>query len=289
MRPHSPPYASDAVLHLKRADPILGAIIDRVGPYSVARRRDRFQALIRAIIFQQLAGRAAQTIFDRFVVQVGGRKFPTPAQVLAATDEVLRQVGLSRGKMTYVRDLALHVSEGRLNFNRFAKMEDEAIIADLTRVRGVGRWTAEMFLMFNLYRPDVLPVDDLGVRNAVGRLYAMASAPRPKELREFGERWRPYRTVAAWYLWRSLEAVTPAEADPSPAAATARQPRPAEKARKIAQPAAKSPAKPALPVIKSRLAAKPAAPPARVKSARSAPLKSAVPPYPNGAPIPRSR
>ncbi|HVC44706.1 MAG TPA: hypothetical protein VND20_07790 [Candidatus Binataceae bacterium] len=287
MRPHSPPYATDAVLHLKRADPILGAIIDRVGPYSVARRRDRFQALIRAIIFQQLAGRAAQTIFDRFVAQIGGRKFPTPAQVLAATDDVLRQVGLSRGKMTYVRDLALHVSEGRLNFNRFAKMEDEAIIADLTRVRGVGRWTAEMFLMFNLYRPDVLPVDDLGVRNAVGRLYAMAAAPRAKELREFGERWRPYRTVAAWYLWRSLEAVTPEQADPAQAAA--RKPRPAMKARKIAQPTAKSTIKPGRPAIKSRLAAKPAVKPARVKSARSSPIKSTVPPYPNGAPTPRPR
>jgi DNA-3-methyladenine glycosylase II len=272
------------VRHLKRVDPILGEVIDRVGPYSVAVRRERFQALVRAIIFQQLAGRVAQTIFSRFVTQVGGKKFPTPAQVLAASDDQLRQVGLSRGKMTYVRDLAAHVRDGTLNFHRFAKMDDEAIIADLTRVRGIGRWTAEMFLMFNLYRPDVLPVDDLGVRTAVGKLYKMAKAPTPKELRAFGERWQPYRTVAAWYLWRSLEAVTAADADATPA--VPRKPRTPTKPLKLAKPpgtpSATLPAKSAKPGAKSGKK-----PPE--KSPRSSVVKSAVRPYPNGAPALRAR
>jgi DNA-3-methyladenine glycosylase II len=207
----APPYASDAVAHLKRVDPILGGVIDRVGPYLIPRAPERFRALVRAIIFQQLAGRAAQTIFDRFVKQVGGKRFPTPALVLAATDEALRSAGLSRGKMGYIRDLAGHVRDRTLNFHRFSRMDDDAIIADLTRVRGIGRWTAEMFLMFNLHRPDVFPVDDLGVRNAVARLYAMSQPPPPKELREFGERWRPYRSVASWYLWQSMRIVTPGD------------------------------------------------------------------------------
>jgi DNA-3-methyladenine glycosylase II len=224
----APPYANDAVAHLKRVDPILGDVIDRAGPYLIPRRPERFQALVRAIIFQQLAGRAAQTIFDRFVTQVGGKRFPTPAQVLAATDEMLRAAGLSRGKMAYVRDLAAHVRDRTLNFHRFAQMDDDAIIADLTRVRGIGRWTAEMFLMFNLHRPDVFPVDDLGVRNAVARLYAMSAPPPPKELREFGERWRPYRTVAAWYLWQSMSVVTPGDSTAKAAA----KPKPKTSAKK---------------------------------------------------------
>ena len=204
-----PRYASDAIAHLKRVDPILGDVIDRVGSYAIVRRPERFHSLVRAIIFQQLAGRAAQTIFDRFVKAVGGKRFPTPALSLAASDEVLRSAGLSRGKMSYIRDLATHVNNRTLNFHRHSRMTDDEIIADLTRVRGIGRWTAEMFLMFNLHRPDVLPVDDLGVRNAVGRLYAMNPAPTPKALREFGERWRPYRSVASWYLWRSYDLITP--------------------------------------------------------------------------------
>lgn len=217
--PHvAPPYASDAVAHLKRVDPILGEVIDRVGPYLIPRRPERFQALVRAIIFQQLAGRAAQAIYDRFVQQVGGKRFPTPTLVLATSDEVLRAAGLSRGKMAYIRDLAGHVRDRTLNFHRFPGMEDDAIIADLTRVRGIGRWTAEMFLMFNLHRPDVFPVDDLGVRNAVARLYAMSTPPPPKELREFGERWRPYRSVAAWYLWQSMRITTPGDSTDGAAA-----------------------------------------------------------------------
>jgi DNA-3-methyladenine glycosylase II len=205
----SPPYAADAIAHLKRVDPILGAVIDRVGDYSINRRPDRFHSLVQAIIFQQLAGRAAQTIFDRFVAAVGGGRFPTPDRLLAASDETMRSAGLSRGKMAYIRDLATHVNNRTLSFHRHAQMTDDEVVADLTRVRGIGRWTAEMFLMFNLHRPDVLPVDDLGVRNAVARLYGMSAPPPPKELRVFGQRWSPYRTVASWYLWQSLNVVAP--------------------------------------------------------------------------------
>src|ERR1700722_2604893 len=205
----SPPYAADAIAHLKRVDPVLGAVIDRVGDYSINRRPDRFHSLVQAIIFQQLAGRAAQTIFDRFVAAVGGGRFPTPDRLLAASDQTMRSAGLSRAKMAYIRDLATHVNNRTLSFHRHTQMTDDEVIADLTRVRGIGRWTAEMFLMFNLHRPDVLPVDDLGVRNAVARLYGMSAPPPPKELRVFGQRWSPYRTVASWYLWQSLNIVPP--------------------------------------------------------------------------------
>jgi DNA-3-methyladenine glycosylase II len=218
----TPPYALEAVAHLKRVDPVLGAVIDRVGPYSPSRRPERFHALVQAIIFQQLAGRAAQTIFDRFVQSVGGGRFPTPEVLLAASDDAMRSAGLSRGKMSYIRDLATHVSNRTLNFHRHARMTDDEVIADLTRVRGIGRWTAEMFLMFNLHRPDVLPVDDLGVRNAVARLYAMPEPPPPKALRSFGERWSPYRTVASWYLWQSLNIITPSTTPPTPTPASSK-------------------------------------------------------------------
>jgi len=209
------PYARAAVVHLSRADPVLARIIEQVGPLEISRRSERFQALVRAIIFQQLAGAAATTIFNRFVKQIGGGRFPTPARVLAATDEAMRACGLSRGKMLYLRDLAAHVRDRRLNFHRFSRMEDEEIITHLTGVKGIGRWTAEMFLMFNLHRPDVMPGGDLGLRNALAKAYGMAQPPKPKEIIAFAERWRPYRTAAAWYLWQSLRVITPeAEVDP---------------------------------------------------------------------------
>jgi DNA-3-methyladenine glycosylase II len=203
-----PAWANEAVDFLRASDPVLARIITQVGPLQIAHRRERFQALVRAIIFQQLAGRAALAIYERFVKIIGGGRFPTPAQVIAASDEDMRQAGLSRGKMTYIRDLAHHVREGTLNFRRFARMGDEEIIADLVRVRGIGRWTAEMFLMFNLRRPDVLPVDDLGFRSAVAKAYGMNELPGAKELKLMGERWRPYRSAAVWYFWQSTRLVT---------------------------------------------------------------------------------
>jgi DNA-3-methyladenine glycosylase II len=202
-------YARDAERHLRSTDPVLARVIDAVGPVALILRPERFQALSRAIIFQQLAGAAAHTIYTRFVAMYPGRRFPTPRQVLDASPAELRSAGLSRQKILYLKDLAAHVEEGALNFHRFAKMSDEEIIVDLTRVHGIGRWTAEMFLMFNLGRPDVLPVDDLGIRSAARRLYRMRKLPDAKRLRKLAERWRPYRTAACWYLWRSGEIVLP--------------------------------------------------------------------------------
>ncbi len=219
MKPTAPAYLRAALSHLRSSDPILADLIRQIGPYRMVRRPERFQALVRAIIFQQLAGRAAQAIYDRFVALFPGRRFPSPRLVLAAAPEAMRGAGLSRQKLLYIRDLARHVADGEINFHRFVRMDDEAIIEHLTRVRGIGRWTAEMFLMFNLGRPDVFPVDDLGVRNAVHRAYKLTQAPTPKELREFGERWRPYRSVAVWYLWQSVRLILPGAAPrPRPAA-----------------------------------------------------------------------
>jgi DNA-3-methyladenine glycosylase II len=205
-------YAANAVAHLRSADPVMAAIIDRVGPLKIGYRSERFPALVRAIIFQQLAGRAAQTIHDRFVNALGGG-LPTPEAVLAASDEVLRGAGLSRGKIAYLRDLAGHVQSGSLDFKRLPRLTDDEIVTHLTRVKGIGRWTAEMFMMFNLRRPDILPVDDLGVRNAVMKAYGMTEPPLPKQLREFGERWKPHRTAASWYLWQSLRMVIMEDAE----------------------------------------------------------------------------
>ncbi|MBF6569493.1 MAG: DNA-3-methyladenine glycosylase 2 family protein [Candidatus Binataceae bacterium] len=198
-----------ALRHLRTIDPVLAGIIEQVGPYGLISRPERFQGLVRAIIFQQLAGRAAQAIYQRFVALFPGVRFPSPARVLAADDAAMRAAGLSRQKLIYIRDLATHVVNGAIKFARFERMDDEEIIVELTRVQGIGRWTAEMFLMFNLGRPDVWPVDDLGVRNAVFKAYGLATPPSPRELREIGERWRPYRTVAVWYLWQSTRIVTP--------------------------------------------------------------------------------
>jgi DNA-3-methyladenine glycosylase II len=209
MRTGAPPWTADALRVLKNADPVMARIIEQVGDLRMAHRPERFQSLVRAIIFQQLAGSAALAIYGRFVKIVGGGRFPTPAKVIVASDEDMRKAGLSRGKTLYIRDLAAHVRDGALNFHRFPRMKDEEIIAELTRVRGIGRWTAEMFLMFNLRRPDVLPVGDLGFRNALAKAYKLRKVPTPKQLRLFGERWRPYRSAAVWYLWQSTRIVTP--------------------------------------------------------------------------------
>ena len=222
----APPWTTAARRHLQRADPVMARIIGQVGPVRITRRPERFQALVRAIIFQQLAGRAAQTIYDRFVAQIGAGRFPSPDQVIAAPEEIMRSAGLSRGKLSYIRDLAAHVRGGTINFRRFPRMDDEAIITELIRVRGIGRWTAEMFLMFNLCRPDVLPVDDLGLRNAATKEYGVESPVGAKELREMGERWRPYRTAASWYLWQSTRIITPA--GPAADATGAKRERPAK-------------------------------------------------------------
>jgi DNA-3-methyladenine glycosylase II len=210
-------YAPAAIRHLKKVDPVMARIIVAIGPFEIRVSPRRFQALARAIMFQQLAGSAATAIYGRVVALFPGRSFPTPAQLLATSDEDLRKAGLSRQKIAYLRDLAQHVTNKSLNFHRFSRMSDDEIIADLTRVKGIGRWTAEMFLMFNLGRPDVLALDDLGLRSAARQLYGLQNLPSRRELQELGERWRPFRTVAAWYLWQSTRIIVPDAAPRSPA------------------------------------------------------------------------
>jgi DNA-3-methyladenine glycosylase II len=189
---------------LARRDPILATLMRAHGPCRLADRQhtDPFKALIRAIISQQLSTKAAATIAARFEALFGA--FPTPAQVTAMSDERLRGVGLSGQKTGYLRDLCRRIEEGILPIDALGRMDDEAVIEKLTEVKGIGRWTAEMFLIFRLQRPDVLPVGDLGIVKAVQRAYKLRKAPTPDRLTQIGEVWRPYRSVACWYLWASL-------------------------------------------------------------------------------------
>lgn len=195
-----------AAVHLTRADPTLGAVIRAVGPCAFAPRADgtHFEAVARAIVFQQLSGKAASTIHGRFHALYGDRA-PEPAELLATTDEALRGAGLSRQKIGYLRDLAARVAAGDVPLDRIEAMDDAEAITALTRVKGIGRWTAQIFLMFRLGRPDVLPELDLGVQKAVQLAYGLDALPSPREVARIGEAWAPWRTVAAWYLWRSLD------------------------------------------------------------------------------------
>jgi 3-methyladenine DNA glycosylase/8-oxoguanine DNA glycosylase len=197
--------AEAALKHLK-TDPVLARVIAAIGPFQGwAPSANPFRALARSVIFQQLSGKAAGTIFNRVIGIWGleGEAFPKPAQVLAATEEQLRAAGLSRQKIASVRSLAEHFASGELSLHHFDEWEDEEIITHLTQVRGVGRWTAEMFLMFHLGRPDVLPVNDVGINRALMKQYGLEAMPKPPEVLRIGEAWRPWATVACWYLWRS--------------------------------------------------------------------------------------
>jgi DNA-3-methyladenine glycosylase II len=191
------------------ADPVLAALIEAGGPLDPEERRrgrpeDAYGALLRSIVGQQLSTKAARTIYTR-VCALFDDCVPSPAQLLAADPDALRGAGLSRAKVAYLRDLAEHVEDGRLELDRLDELEDEEIVAELTAVKGLGRWTAEMFLMFHLGRPDVLPVGDLGIRRAVERAYGLAQLPAAPELERIAEPWRPQRTLACLYLWRSLD------------------------------------------------------------------------------------
>lgn len=189
---------------LARRDPILRDLMRAHGPCRLADRQhtDPFKALIRAIVGQQLSTKAATTIFSRFEALFPA--FPSAAQLAAMPDERLRSVGLSSQKTGYLRDLCRRIEEGALPIEELSRMDDEKVIEILTQVKGVGRWTAEMFLIFRLNRPDVLPVGDLGIVKAVQRVYKLRKAPTPDRLTRIGEAWRPYRSVACWYLWASL-------------------------------------------------------------------------------------
>lgn len=189
--------------HLGR-DVKLARIIERVGPFKLQLREEgsHFGALLRSIVYQQLSGKAASTIHGRVLDLFGGRE-PRPAELLAASDEKLRAAGLSRQKISYLKDLARHADAGAID--RLHELEDEEVIAQVTAVKGVGVWTAQMFLMFRLGRPDVLPVLDLGIRKAIQRAYGLRKMPDATKIEALASKWRPHCTVACWYLWRSLE------------------------------------------------------------------------------------
>jgi 3-methyladenine DNA glycosylase/8-oxoguanine DNA glycosylase len=195
-----------AVAHLRAADPALASVIARVGRCRFAPRAEgtHFDALVRAVIYQQLSGKAAATIHARVEGLYGGRP-PAPSELVETPDADLRAAGLSRQKLGYLKDLAEHVESGALPVDGLDALGDDDVLDALTAVKGVGRWTAQMFLMFRLGRPDVLPELDLGVRKGVQQLHGLDELPAPREVTELGEAWRPYRTIASWYLWRSLE------------------------------------------------------------------------------------
>jgi DNA-3-methyladenine glycosylase II len=195
-----------AINHLKKSDPVLRGIIERVGPYRVEYGPPEFHSLAEAIVYQQLNGKAAATIFKRFATLAGEPL--TPEGILKLTDEQLRSVGLSKQKSAYLKDLAAKTAAGLLEFSRLGEMPDHEVIAHLTRVKGIGVWTAQMFLMFMLKRPDVLPTGDYGVQAAMKKHYRKRKLPKPKDMEKIAKAWEPYRSVACWYLWRSLDIKT---------------------------------------------------------------------------------
>ena len=192
-----------AVAHLKQADPVLAAVIARVGPLKPQYRPATFENLVRSIAFQQLNGKAARTIFDRVVCAVGGSV--TPESVLAVTEEQLRACGLSRQKLSYIRDLAARTQAREIEFARLPEMSDADVIEHLTRVRGIGLWSAQMFLMFALRRPDVMPATDFGVQMAIKTHWRKRKLPKPDFIHKLAQPWAPYRSLAAYYLWRSID------------------------------------------------------------------------------------
>ena len=201
------PRVNAAVAALSAADARLALAIEKVGPCTLRPKKEgsHFDHLARAIVFQQLSGSAANTIYGRFMTQCGDGQPPTPDTILAHDELTMRACGLSNAKMLAIRDLARHVVDGRLPLDRVEAMDDEAVIESLVQVRGVGRWTAQMFLMFRLWRPDVLPVLDLGVRKGAQRIYCMRTLPEAERLEKVAKAWRPHATVASWYCWRVLD------------------------------------------------------------------------------------
>jgi len=208
--PHAPLDAAGfarARRHLMRRDARLAPLLERVGPCGLGASRPRapFASLVRAILSQQLSGKAADTIHGRVVVLVGGADGMTPAGLLALDPAALRAAGVSYPKISYIRDLAERVADGRLALHALEDQSDEDVIAAITAVKGLGRWSAEMFLMFRLNRPDIFPVGDLGIVKGIQTLLGMKRRPKPSTMLRAAEAWRPYRSVAAWYLWRIHE------------------------------------------------------------------------------------
>jgi DNA-3-methyladenine glycosylase II len=200
-----------AIAHLRAADPVLRGIIDEIGVDSLGDRRmgrprDHYGALVRTIVGQQLSTRAARAIYERLTARYGGRA-PTPEEILADDPDALRTAaGLSYAKVRYLRSLAEHALDGSLQLDRLGGLSDEEVIAELTAVSGIGLWSAHIFLMFHLQRPDVLPVGDLGIRKAIQRAYGLPELPGPAEMERIAQPWRPHRSVASLFLWRLLSA-----------------------------------------------------------------------------------
>jgi DNA-3-methyladenine glycosylase II len=195
-----------AILHLKKSDPVMRAIIERVGACRIEFGEPTFHSLAEAIVYQQLNGKAAVTIFKRFADAAGDPV--TPAGILKLSEQQLRAVGLSKQKSSYLRDLATKTQEGSLDFVQLADLPDHEVIQHLTQVKGVGVWTAHMFLMFTLRRPDVLPTGDYGLQVAIKKHYRKRKLPEPKDMEKIAKAWSPYRSIACWYLWRSLDIKT---------------------------------------------------------------------------------
>jgi len=195
-----------AIHYLRKSDPVLGAIIERVGPCRIEYGEPTFHSLAEAILYQQLNGKAAVTIFNRFTAVAGNPL--TPAGILKLSDAQMRAVGLSRQKTSYLRDLAGKTQAGRLSFEKLCHESDEAVIGQLTQVKGVGLWTAQMFLIFTLRRPNVLPTGDYGIQVAIKRHYRKRQLPNPEVIQKIARPWEPYRSIACWYLWKSMDIKT---------------------------------------------------------------------------------
>jgi len=195
-----------AILHLKKSDPVMSAVIERVGPFRMEYGEPTFHSLAEAIVYQQLNGKAAVTIFKRFTDAAGDPV--TPEGILKMTEQQMRAVGLSKQKSSYLRDLAEKTKAGLLEFDRLPDLSDVEVIEHLTLVKGIGVWTAQMFLIFTLRRPDVLPTGDYGVQVAIKKHYRKRKLPKPKDMEKIAKPWSPYRSIACWYLWRSLDIKT---------------------------------------------------------------------------------
>jgi DNA-3-methyladenine glycosylase II len=199
---------SESTDYLSKVDPVMRRLIQEIGPFTLKPRirRSPFESLARAIAYQQLHDKAAESILKRFIALFPGRRFPRPDDLLAVNMRTVRKAGFSRPKIVALRDLAAKTLDGTVPTNRMiGQLTDEEIIERLIEVRGIGRWTVEMLLIFQLGRPDVLPVDDFGVRNGFRIAYGSGSMPTPKQVLQYGERWKPYRTTASWYLWRAAD------------------------------------------------------------------------------------
>jgi DNA-3-methyladenine glycosylase II len=199
----------DAEEHLKRSGKRMATLVERIGPCGMTYTEPTFGSLARSIVYQQISIRAARSIHARLLETCGAESTVTPEGILRTTPEALRACGLSASKVAYITDLARKTADGHVEFARLPHLSDDEVIAVLTQVKGIGVWTAQMFLMFSLRRPDILPTGDLGIRNAVKRLDRLRNVPSPAEVERRGRKWRPYASVASWYLWRSLEPTGP--------------------------------------------------------------------------------